>query len=231
MFWSMKKILPLFILLTLSVAFPACAQRRSVAVLGDSYSTFEGFVQPAKNRIWYKAVTDTAKTDVSSVRQTWWHRFVTDNNLKLERNNSFSGSTICNTGYDGKDYSDRSFVARMKNLGSPDMILILGATNDSWAGAPIGEYKYADWTEADLYSFRPALAYMLETMKDYYPGTEIHFILNCRLSDEINESVHTVCNHYGIPVVVLKDIDCKQGHPTQKGMAQIAEQVKAEVIK
>lgn len=227
----MKKIIPLLIFMVLAGVVPAYAQRTSVAILGDSYSTFEGFVQPAKNRIWYKAVTDTAKTDVSSVRQTWWHRFVTENNLKLERNNSFSGSTICNTGYDGKDYSDRSFVARMKNLGSPDIILILGATNDSWAGVPTGEYKYSDWTADDLYSFRPSMAYMLETMKDYYPGTEIYFILNCGLSDDINESVYAVCGHYGIPVVTLKDIDCKKGHPTQKGMAQIAAQVKAEVIK
>jgi len=32
-------------------------------------------------------------------------------------------------------------------------------------------------------------------------------------------------------VVNLVDIDCKANHPTQKGMAQIAEQVKAAVIK
>ena len=165
------------------------------------------------------------------MRQTWWHRFITDNNLKLERNNSFSGATICNTGYNGKDYSDRSFIARMKNLGSPDLILILGATNDSWAHSPVGEYKYAGWTAEDLFSFRPAMAYMLETMKDYYPGTEIYFVLNCRLSDEIDESVHVICKHYGIPVVELEDIDCKAGHPTQKGMAQIADQVKAAVLR
>ncbi len=225
----MKKF---FLLSLLLLAFiGANAQRRSVAILGDSYSTFKGFVQPDNNRIWYKAEVDTAKTDVSSVRQTWWHRFVTDNGLKLERNNSFSGATVCNTGYKGKDYSDRSFIARMKDLGTPDIILILGATNDCWAHSPIGEYKYSGWTPEDLYSFRPAMAYMLETMKDYYPGTEIYFVLNCRLSDDINESVHAVCGHYGIPVVDLVDINCKAGHPTQKGMAQIAEQVKAAVLK
>ena len=49
----MKKII-LFSLLFI-VCLGAEAQRRSVAILGDSYSTFQGFVQPAKNRIWYKA--------------------------------------------------------------------------------------------------------------------------------------------------------------------------------
>jgi len=206
----MKKII-LFVLL-LTAALAAGAQRRSVAILGDSYSTFKGFVEPETNRIWYKADVDTAKTDVSSVRQTWWHRFISENDK-------------------GKDYSDRSFIARMKDLGRPDIILILGATNDCWAHSPIGEYKYAGWTAEDLYSFRPAMAYMLDTMKDYYPGTDIYFVLNCRLSDDINESVHTICERYGVPVVNLVDIDCKANHPTQKGMAQIAEQVKAAVIK
>mgnify|MGYP000294813429 CR=1 FL=1 len=42
----------------------------------------------------------------------------------LEKNNSFSGSTICNTGYSKEDYTFCSFITRMKNLGSPDMILI-----------------------------------------------------------------------------------------------------------
>lgn len=225
----MKKIL--LSILLLSAVICAEAQRCSVAILGDSYSTFKGFVQPDNNRVWYKAELDTAKTDVSSVRQTWWHRFVSENGLKLERNNSFSGATVCNTGYNGKDYSDRSFIARMKDLGSPDIILILGGTNDSWAHSPIGEYKWADWTAEDLFSFRPAMAYMLETMKDYYPGTDIFFVLNCRLSDDIDESVHTVCSRYGIPVIDLVDIDCKAGHPTCKGMGQIAEQVKKVVLK
>ena len=222
----MKKIL-LLLIVFLTAAAGAEGQRRSVSILGDSYSTFKGFMKPEKNRIWYKADVDTAKTDVSSVRQTWWHRLITENDLKLERNNSFSGATVCNTGYKGKDYSDRSFITRMKDLGAPDIILILGATNDCWAHAPIGEYKYSGWTDEELFSFRPAMAYMLDTMKDYYPGTDIYFVLNCRLSDEINESVNTICDHYGIPVIALEDIDCKANHPTQKGMAQIAEQVKA----
>ena len=98
----MKKILLLLIVFLMAVA-GAEAQRRSVSILGDSYSTFKGFMKPEKNRIWYKADVDTAKTDVSSVRQTWWHRLITENDLKLERNNSFSGATVCNTGYKGKD--------------------------------------------------------------------------------------------------------------------------------
>ena len=49
--------------------------------------------------------------------------------------NSYSGSTICNTGYRDEDYSDRSFINRTTLLGNPDIILICGGTNDSWANA------------------------------------------------------------------------------------------------
>ena len=43
---------------------------------------------------------------------------------ELERNNSYSGSTVCHTGYKGADYSDRSFITRMVDLGQPDIILV-----------------------------------------------------------------------------------------------------------
>ena len=45
----------------------------------------------------------------------------------------------------------------------------------------------------DLYSFRPAMAYMLDTMIDYYPNVEIYFLLNDGLGNEITESVRTIC--------------------------------------
>lgn len=204
---------------------------KSVSILGDSYSTFEGHVKPSDNAIWYWKKPHLEHTDVSSVTQTWWHLFIKENGYKLCQNNSFSGSTICNTGYNKEDYSDRSFISRMNNLGSPDIILILGATNDSWSGAPIGEYKYSDWTKEELYQFRPAMAYMLHDMKERYPNVEIYFILNNELKPEINESVEAICKHYDIDCVILHDIHKISGHPSIKGMRQIADQLKKFIDK
>lgn len=198
--------------------------RKSISILGDSYSTFEGYLQPDTNAIWYFKKTNM--TDVTSVEQTWWHIFIKENGYRLCLNNSFSGSTICNTGYQQQDYSDRSFITRMNNLGCPDIIFILGATNDSWAGAPIGEYKYENWTAKELYTFRPAMAYLLNDMKQRYPNVEIYFILNDGLKASINESVDTICKHYDIDCIVLKDIHKINGHPSISGMRAIAEQVK-----
>jgi hypothetical protein len=114
----------------------------------------------------------------------------------------------------------------MDNLGCPDIILIFGATNDSWANAPIGEYKYEGWTRQDFYAFRPALAKLLDHMTHRYLNTEIRFILNSELKPEINESVNTICKHYGVEVVTLHDIAKQGGHPSIEGMKAIAKQLK-----
>jgi len=228
----MKKII-IFLCLLWTGALSGWAQSaKSVSILGDSYSTFQGYLQPDSNAVWYWDSPDAQNTDVHSVRETWWHQFIKKNGYRLCMNNSFSGSTICNSGYkrgnpDFADYTDRSFVTRMTHLGCPDMIFIFGGTNDAWAGSPIGEYKYDGWTKEDLFSFRPALAKMLSFMIDRYLNVEIYFILNDGLQAEINESVKTICAHYQIPCVELNGIDKINGHPSVKGMNQICEQVEA----
>lgn len=219
------------LLLIVFFALTACAQRPSfnsnaprLSILGDSYSTFEGYLTPDTNAVWYWN-HEWDCTDVRNVRQTWWHQLLRDTGMRLCVNNSFSGATICHTGYDQADYSDRSFCTRLTNLGSPDIILVFGATNDEWAHAPIGEYKYADWTREDLYKFRPAMAYLLCQLIDHYPNVKLYFILNDILSSDINESVLTVCQHYQVPVIRLENIDKQCGHPNVLGMQQIAQQV------
>ena len=215
-----NKMLLLALLLMCGVA---SAQKKAVSILGDSYST-------ETNEMWYYAQGERGRTDVMDVRQTWWHQLISKKGWKLCVNNSYSGSTISYTGYSGNDYSKRSFLTRMDNLGNPDIIFIFGATNDSWAGAPIGEYQYENLGKSNLWSFRPAMARMLEWMTARYVGTDIYFILNDGLSDDINASCKTICQYYGVPCIVLKNIDKMSGHPSVKGMQQIAEQI-GEAIK
>ncbi len=213
----MKKIT--LMLVALAIAMTASAQKK-VSILGDSYSTFRGYI-PQHYDVYYPI----EGVDVKEVEQTWWSLFIAKNGHQLEKNNSWSGSTICNTGYGRQDYSDRSFFSRVNMLGNPDIIFIFGGTNDSWAGSPIGEYKYENWSKADLYSFRPALAYLLSELKMLYPAAEIYFLLNSELSAEINESSFTVCRKYDIPVIALKDIDKQMGHPSIAGMKAISDQI------
>lgn len=219
--------LMLAMLLLVVCSFTASAQKK-VAILGDSYSTFAGYLSPATNFTWYSADlnSDIAKNnDVHSVEQTWWHLFLTKMGYELALNNSFSGSTICHTGYNKEDYTDRSFVTRLHHLGNPDMIIIFGGTNDSWANAPIGEFQYEGWTNADLYNFRPAFAYMLHQLKQLYPNAEIYNITNSELSEAVTTSAEEICSHYNVPNLLLKDVEKQWNHPSAKGMEAICNQL------
>ncbi len=199
---------------------------RTVAILGDSYSTFQGYI-PEGNAYWYyvPGKPEPERTDVTDVTQTWWWILTHREGYKLGVNDSYSGATVSYTGYDGKDYSDRSFITRIPNLGHPDIILILGAINDSWAGVRMGEYKYTSIEREDLYTFRPAFSKLLHLALELYPDADIRFILSDGLREELNESVLAICDHYGIPCIRLEGIDKRMGHPTVKGMASIADQV------
>lgn len=223
------RLLMPFLAIFLTFATSLFAQNK-VSILGDSYSTFHGYVTPDTNLCWYGVPGEKKENDVSKVEETWWHQFITAHNLQLERNNSYSGATICNTGYEKADYSDRSFITRMYNLGNPDIILVFGGTNDSWAGAPIGDYKYTDWTKADLHSFRPAFCYLLDNLVKLYPDAKICNITNTELSAEVAASMNEICRHYGVSNIRLSDIDKQWGHPSVKGMKSICEQVGAGVF-
>lgn len=209
----------------------AVAQAKpSVSILGDSYSTFEGYLTPDTMDIWYfEGAQDARRTDVKNVSETWWMQLIKKKNWKLEVNNSWSGSTICYTGYRDEDYSRRSFITRVPALGSPDIILIFGGTNDSWANAPIGEFKYSDWRRADLYTFRPAMACMLAKIKERYPTAEVYVISNDGLKPEITGSMEQICKHYDVPMIQLHGISKTAGHPNVQGMMQIAEQLEREI--
>lgn len=199
--------------------------KRSISILGDSYSTFKGYVVPDTNAVWYPQKPEN--NDVQDIRQLWWHQLIREHGYRLCQNNSFSGATICNTGYDKEDYSDRSFCTRLWYLGDPDIILMFGGTNDSWAHSPIGDYQYGDWEKSDLYKFCPAIAYLLAKLQNRYPGTEIYVIINTELGDDVTSSMKTVCDHYNVRYIELKDIEKQWGHPSQKGMKAIADQVAA----
>ena len=218
----MKKFLLFFWAVTIQIS--ANAQKPSISILGDSYSTFEGYVTPSTNEMWYYEEGGN-RTDVNDVTQTWWWLVASQGGYRICQNNSYSGSTIGYLGYDGNDYSERSFLSRMDNIGNPDIILVFGATNDSWAGAPVGEYKYEGWRKADFYTFRPAMAYMLQHMKNRYPNVKMYFILNSELREDISESCVTICKHYGVDCITLHDIHKINGHPSIEGMKAIAKQV------
>ena len=219
----MKKILAFVMLMTV-LATAVNAQTKKVSILGDSYSTFEGVNPPG-----YAPFYPNDKNDVKEVGQTWWSLFYEAMGYTLEVNDSWGGTTICNTGYGGWDFANSSFNSRLWKLGNPDIIFVFGGTNDAWANSPVGEYKFSDISKADCYTFRPALAYTLDALGRIYPDATVYAILNSELREEINESFRVICKHYGVKLIELHDIEKQNGHPSINGMKAICDQLTAAI--
>ncbi len=203
----------------------------NVFILGDSYSTFEGMI-PDGYAIYY-CKTGHPNHKVSDYKDTWWQRVIDQNGGTLIRNDSWSGTTICHTGYNASDCAHNSFAARFDKLlengffkeNTIDTMFVFGGTNDSWAGSPVGELMYDNFQKSDLYNVLPAFCYLVGKVRNTLPDTKVVVIINTELKAEITSGIKSACDYYGIQYVALHDIEKLEGHPTYNGMKQIAEQV------
>ena len=206
--------------------------KSNTIIFGDSYSTFKGYV-PEGYAIYYSE-NERPETDVTQVSQTWWYQVVEKADLKLVLNNSWSGSTIGYTGYNNTDCSkSSSFIYRLRQLiendffakNQIDTVFVFGGTNDSWSNAPLGEIKYSDWEEKDLFSVLPAVCYFLNLLKETLPQTKIYCLINTEIKPEIASCMKNACEKYHITPITFNSIDKKCGHPTIQGMKNIKDSV------
>ena len=208
---------------------------KNIFILGDSYSTFKGYI-PDGYLSWYSGRKSEA-TDVVSVTQTWWWQLIDSTDSHLVRNDSWSGTTICNTCRPTLDIST-SFINRFEKLVNDgffeqneiDAFLIFGGTNDCWIDAPKGELIFNNWKEADLFNILPAVSYLYYRVKKVIPKAKIITIINTELNEIVTDGMKKAADYFGIKYIQLRNISKQEGHPDVKGMSQIKEQV-AEYLK
>lgn len=208
----------------------------SFSVLGDSFSAFEGYVDPDTNDPW----SAYPKIGVTQPEQMWWHQVAVETGWVLEKNNSFSGTLVCN--YDPNNYyGAHSYLRRMNALGNPDVIFVFGATNDIYNRVPLGEYAYSLWTDEELCTFRPAMACLLDGLKRLYPSAKIYVMVDMELciddpdiDDETREayieSMHRIANRYHVTCIDIYGIQKDWWHPNAQGQAGIAREVLEAVL-
>lgn len=109
---------------------------KRVSVIGDSISSFAGYI-PAGYNYHYPC----ADGSVTRAEQTYWWQFIYEkmNNARLDINMSYSGTAVANSDDAVARLKDHwvnnSFVQRyirLGGIGNPDIVLIHGGTND-WA--------------------------------------------------------------------------------------------------
>ena len=201
---------------------------KNLLIFGDSYSTFKGFIP--EGYLAYYSENGRPETDVTQVSETWWYQVVNEAKLNLVLNNSWSGSTICYTGYENKDCSQTSsFIRRLRNLidegffaeNNIDKVFVFGGTNDSWCGAPLGEIKKDNWINDDLYNILPAIYCFFDLLKKALPNAEIYCLINTGLKEEVALALEDAAQIYNITPIVFDKIDKQCGHPTIEGMKDI----------
>lgn len=202
--------------------------KKNAIIFGDSYSTFKNFIPD--NYPTYYSEEECPDKDVTKVEQTWWHQVVDKADLKLVLNNSWSGSTIGYTGYNNTDCSkSSSFIYRLRQLiendffaeNEIDTVFVFGGTNDSWSNAPLGEIKYSDWEEKDLFFVLPAISYFLNLLRETLPQATICCLINTDIKKEIASGIKSACKEFNIISVPFDKIDKMCGHPTIEGMKEI----------
>ena len=201
-------------------------------ILGDSYSTFEGAIPEGYHTWYFKGEHDN--TDVSRVEQTWWYQVFDGKDNILVLNDSFSGTTVCNSVRPGHKV-EWSFINRFDKLvgegffdkNEIDTILVFGGTNDSYIDCPIGENQFDNFTDDDLLNVLPAFGYLAKRISEAAPDARVCWLINTELKDEIVNGIIENAKHFGQEYIRFTEIDKRSGHPSVKGMRQIAERIKA----
>ena len=126
------------------------------SVLGDSVSTFQGYTPPGGV---YYAPSSGPVTGVNTVEDTWWMRVIRAKGGTLLANNSWSGSTVAESGNLGA-----ASLSRIRKLSPegvcPDVVLVFTGLND------IGRY-------VPLETFRADYETMLRRIRDLSPAAGI----------------------------------------------------------
>lgn len=183
-----------------------------VGIIGDSISTFEGWI-PSDYKAYYPHTGSSAS--LTQVEQTWWHRLIYNlmPDATLDRNLSYSATrvTMVKTPTSRPDADANDFITRCTNFVDPDIIVIAGGTNDRpcVAAGLVGEYDWDTPTEElDRYSFRPAYTRLVQTLRNTYPGAKIVCVVNNLLltptNKAIGESIEAIAEHYSLPCAKIE---------------------------
>lgn len=106
---------------------------RTFSILGDSISTFSGFV-PRENLVFYEG-EKLESTGVLAVEDTWWMKVIERLGGRLLANASFSGSMVEGDGFPAACSARRIGQVAGPAGESPDEILVFIGINDyGWGG-------------------------------------------------------------------------------------------------
>lgn len=198
---------------------------KKISIIGDSISTYNGYI-PSGYKTWYPS------GDVDAVEKTWWHQLITNTQMLLCTNASWSGSTLCgsSTSSSGSVGCSDARVNAAGGNGTPDIIVVCIGINDfaNENGYMCGSYdgSSAVTTATAVQNITDAYGLLLNKLRTTYPNA---MILGCRLMPEkhasyndshkngfpninpddsvslpaLNENIEKICKAYGCGVIPM----------------------------
>ncbi|MBQ8611926.1 MAG: SGNH/GDSL hydrolase family protein, partial [Oscillospiraceae bacterium] len=219
-----------------------------ISVLGDSISTFAGYIPTADGFNLEHLARYPQDNLLTDVNEMWWMQTVRALGAKLGINDSWRGATVSGaapvtTGTTGENAAMCS-LTRIQNLGAngtPDVILFYGGTNDLAHVSRVGSFDpetapaAADLTTRKWDNLADGYVHTLLRLRHYYPDAEIVAMLPaCTASyysanklAQANAVLAQICRHYGVAYTDLRDCgittaDLPDGiHPDAAGMDHI----------
>lgn len=203
---------------------------KKVSILGDSISTFKGYVPNG-----YPCFYPYPTADFGDVNQTWWMQVINNLGMSLLKNNSYSGSCVSSGTGDSSTVTDSRLIELVDGNKKPDIILLFMGSNDCGS-------KYVS-----LDTFASSYKTMIEKIQVLCPDTEIYlFTLPCSnlYTEEnrvlYNEVIRKYATDFSLNLIELNatftvencsDYLLDSAHHNKEGMEKLSKSIINEMLK
>ena len=229
-------------------------QGLSLSILGDSLSTYEGWI-PGECTNFFPM-----NGELTDVSETWWMQVLAQTGMELCSNNSSAGCTCAGDSlYTGEvKYgcsTDRISLLTGSQGKMPDVIIVFMGTNDLLKGVPLGDNDGTGLVEeGEIDNFSDAYTLILDKLASEYPmaqvyccglhpvgdwGTKQPFVLlnnyDGLTAEDFSKRIELIAGNKGVPYIDLYhcgiEVDNLQQmtsdgvHYTPLGMSYVAKAV------
>ncbi|BDF44268.1 SGNH/GDSL hydrolase family protein [Eisenbergiella sp.] len=238
----------------LSAPIDSPLKGKSLSILGDSISTYQGYIPSG-----YACFYPESGNDVKEVTQTWWMQVLYNTGMRLAVNGSYSASSVCGDSQ-AEDSSAGCSDRRIKELAGadgmpPDVILVYLGANDFFRCMDLGKFEGITGRGEKYYTnFTEAYERMIQKLLNTYPTSRIYCmtLIEANSGDHprINEKGNTIADFngrikeiaaaYGLPVIdvhncgmevyELNHYTSDGTHPNKEGAAKMANYVTAMLL-
>lgn len=192
---------------------------KKVSIIGDSISTFNGY-NPSGYAVFYP------KGNVTSVTQTWWHQVITELDMTLLKNCSWSGSECYGDSTSTTSAAAGCSTKRINDLANgstnPDIIFCYIGINDFYNGVGLSDWnstKDIPAESTEINNFLDAYVIMINKIRNIYPDSRVFCftLMDCptvktgypltndsgKSLNDFNDAIKMVANTFGCDVIDL----------------------------